>query len=90
MYWERYLLQKTLQQVASDPSAGKRSAQETFNAIQKRIEVQNIAIGADSFELDASRNPKVIKIYFKKDVELTEFLTVTGESWLTAPVRSSE
>ena len=90
MYWERYLLQKTLQQVAADPSAAKRTAQETFNAIQKRIEVQNIVISAENFELDATRNPKIIKVYFKKDVELTNFLTVTGESWLTAPIKSSE
>lgn len=89
MYWDKYLLQKSLQQVAADPSANKRTAQETFNAIQKRIEVQNIKISAEDFEMDATRSPKIIKVYFKKEAQLTDFLTVTGESWLVAPIKAT-
>lgn len=87
MYWDKYLLQKTLQAVASDSSSARKHPQEIFNAIQKRIEVQNLRIAPEDFELDASRSPKILKIYFKKDVVLTDFLTVSGETWLSAPIR---
>lgn len=88
MYYQKTVVSKAMEQVAKNIS--NQSEDEAYQIFAKQLSTQDLTIPREDFQLDKTRKPYTIKVYFQKEENINKFISITGAEWISTKVKKNE
>ena len=88
MYYQKTVASKAMENVAKNIS--NQSEDDAYEVFAKQLSTQDITIPREDFQLDKTRKPYTIRVYFQKEESINKFISITGAEWISTKVKQNE